>query len=85
MAVPTVSNPLELFANAPTQGGGSYIYGYKIPDNVRFLQSNRSITFDGYTVYWIGDEKSKVHQLEVYNPITEESIITLLTAMRMSC
>ena len=85
MAVPTVSNPLELFANAPTHGGGSYILGHRIPDNVRFLQSNPSITFDGYTVYWIGDEKSKVHQLEVYNPITEESIITLLTAMRMSC
>lgn len=85
MAVPTVSNPLELFSQEPTRGGGSYILGHRIPDNVRFLQSDLSINFDGYNVYWIGDEKNVVHQMEVYNPVNEESIITLLTVMRMSC
>lgn len=85
MAVLTASNPLELFCNQPTQGGGSYILGHRIPDNVRFLQSNHSVSFDGYNVFWIGATKSVVHQMEVHNPVTEESIITLLTAMRMSC
>ena len=85
MAVPTVSNPLELFCKQPLKGGGSYLLGHRIPDNVRFLQSNPSLSFDGYNVFWIGDTKSVVHQMEVHNPVTEESIITLLTAMRMSC
>lgn len=84
MAVPTASNPLELFINEPQRGGGSYILGHRIPDNVRFLQSDHSIMFDGYNVFWLSDAEG-VHQMEVHNPVTEESIITLLTAMRMTC
>ena len=85
MAVLTASNPLDEFCNEPKKGGGSYLLGHRIPDGVRFLQTTPSIMFDGYNVFWINSEKGAVHQMEVHNPVTEESVITLLTAMRMSC
>lgn len=84
MEVLTASNPLEMFEGQPHQGGGAYILGHRIPDGVRFLQSGRDLLTDGYTVFWINQEKG-VHNMTLQDPITDDSIVALVTAMRLSC
>lgn len=84
MAVLTASNPLAIFEGKPHVGGGSYILGHRIPDGVRFLQSGRDLITDGYTVFWINEEKG-VHNMTLQDPINDDSIVALVTAMRLSC
>jgi hypothetical protein len=84
MAVLTASNPLEIYEGKPHVGGGSYILGQRIPDGVRFLQSGRDLLTDGYTVFWINQEKG-VHNMTLQEPINDDSIVALVTAMRLSC
>jgi len=84
MAVLTANNPLEIYEGKPHHGGGCYILGHRIPDGVRFLQSGRDMLTDGYTVFWINAEKG-VHNMTLEEPITDDSIVALVTAMRLSC
>jgi len=84
MAVLTANNPLEIFEGSPRAGGGSYILGHRIPDGVRFVQSGRDVLSDGYTVFWINAGQG-VHNMTLQEPIDDDSIVALMTAMRLSC
>lgn len=78
MAVTTVHEPLRhIDTNVYT------FFGYRVPENVTYVEVVHDIYGD-YVIRWISGPNKTKHSMDM--PIvTDETIMAVLAAMRLSC
>lgn len=80
MAINTVSNPLRYSST-----GVATFFGYQLPENV-YKAEFRDNVFSGKEVVWVLREDPDMHVHRIDFPhATEENILAVLVAMRLSC
>jgi hypothetical protein len=80
MAISTVSSPLRY-----VDTGVMLFFGYPVPDNVYKAEIRDNLT-DEKEILWVvrNDPNMTVHRM-AFPHATEENILAVLAAMRLSC
>jgi hypothetical protein len=78
MAVTTGSDPIRL-----VDTGVYSFYGYRIPENVTYVEMIHDV-YGGYVIRWVSKPNASKHSIDFPHP-TEENILAVLAAMRLSC
>jgi hypothetical protein len=78
MAIATVNNPVRL-----VDTGLYTMWGYRAPANIARLEVADDIYGDK-VVRWVAKGDPTIHRMTL-SVVTDETIIAVLTAMRLSC
>lgn len=79
MAINTVPNPIR------TVDTGVYtLFGYPVPSNVAAVEININPDNHCRNVRWVCHTSKQIHTMD-FEYATEENILAVLAAMRLSC
>jgi hypothetical protein len=74
------------FSSSKTQ---ATVFGYPIPENVRAVDHAFNVASGDVTIGWTTEKFSlherTWHKMDISMPVTEEKILALLVAMKLSC
>lgn len=73
----------------PVSRSKATVFGYPIPENVCAVDHSFSVADDSVRIGWTNEKFAMVerqwHYMEICMPVTEEKILALLVAMKLTC
>jgi hypothetical protein len=66
-------------------GKNPKLFGYSLPPHIRAVDHSFNVASESVTIAWSIDKDKPWHHMDVEMPMTEEKVIALIVAMKLSC